>query len=452
MCSIPPNVANGGWVAYPSKMEKCAILPDTNVALHFQPIDQIDWNALTGCGECIVVVAPILLRELEKQKTFNKSPALKARASRTIDLLVSKLDEPDPIPLRPGVTLAFMEHEPVIDFGVNNLVREVDDDHHIAAALAFQEATGLPTYVASNDGGIALKLRSRPIRSLRLPEEFRLPVEVDAEQKELRDAKLEIARLKAQKPKLALRFPDGRTLRTIKNAATIPVDKPTPAQIRAQHAPLPIPPVSKKRTEIGDIGRINIGGLQGFGTVARIERYNLQLLQYYADYEKFLVDYLAWIEVLRLTTTIRVDLVNEGSATATNIDVWLRFPAETKTMEADEWPAQPDEPEPPSKPGLMPDLGGAWGGGVRRPFRMPQINVHDGAVHCSEDGRSVHFSARSLKQGSVLAVDKFLLIRSAALTGKGVEVEVEITLHEGEPIRQTLALKFVEVEARKSDD
>lgn len=434
-------------------MESCAILPDTNLALHFQPIEQIDWNALTGCADCLVVIAPILLRELEKQKTFNKSPALKARATRTIDFLVSKLDEPDPISLRPGVTLLFMEHEPVIDFVASNLVREVDDDHHIAAALAFQEATGLPIYIASNDGGMALKLRSRPIRSLRLPEELRLPVEVDAEQKELRDTKLELARLKAQKPKLAVRFSDGGTLRTIKNATTIAFDKPTLAQIRAQHPPLPIPPAKEKKPWGGDIATIgDIGGLHGFGSVARIERYNLGLAEYYADYEVFLAEYRAWIEKLRLSATIEVELINEGSATATNIDVWLHFPAGTTVMEADEWPAQPDEPEPPSEPGVLRDLGSAWRGGQLSPFRMPQLNVHDGAVNCSEDGRRVHFSAGSLKQGSVLSVDKFLVTRAAALAGKGVEVEVEITLHEGEPIHQTLAMKFVEVEARKSDD
>jgi hypothetical protein len=439
------GIAKIGRVAYYKDMEQCAILPDTNLALHFQPIEQIDWNALTGCSNCVVVVAPILFRELEKQKIFNKSPTLKARASRTIDFLVSKVTEPDPIPLRPGVTLAFEEHEPAIDFVANNLVREVDDDHHIAAALAFQHRTGLPTYIASNDGGLALKLRSRPIRNLRIPEQYRLPAEVEGEQKELREAKLELARLKAQKPKLAVRFANGDTLRTIRNAASIPFDKLTVEQVIAKYPPKSNPSEGPSE-DAASLRKLNY--LLGR---TNAERYNQELRLYFVNYAVYFSEYQAWIETLRLTATLRIELINEGSATATDIDVLLQFPSGIKVLENEDWPTEPEEPDPPADAGSM-----ALGGPLERlrhtPYSVPLLNVHDGAVGCSEDGRRLRFSAKSLKRGVTLCVDKFLLTRTADLAGKGAEIDVEITLHEGDPIHQKLNLRFEEVEVQKSDD
>lgn len=106
---------NSGWgypisnkPVYHGGMDICAILIDADVALHFPPIDQIDSLGIAGTSSCIVVVAPISLRELEHQKIFNRSASLRERAGKLIDFLVRKMAEPDPIPLRPNVELRLL--------------------------------------------------------------------------------------------------------------------------------------------------------------------------------------------------------------------------------------------------------------------------------------------------------------------------------------------------------
>ena len=158
------------------------------------------------------------------------------------------------------------------------------------------------------------------------------------------------------------------------------------------------------------------------------------------------------LERIRLSATIVVELHNDGAATATDVDVTLRFPEGIALCRPRDFPDEPKEPEPPRPPGTS-------AMSMRDPFArdlgyLPHLdlNVHDGAIHVNEQRRTVRFSAKSLKQKCVLTVDKFILTRSPAMVGRGIEVDVEVTLHEAEPVRQKLAITFVETDASASDD
>ena len=158
----------------------------------------------------------------------------------------------------------------------------------------------------------------------------------------------------------------------------------------------------------------------------------------------------AWVESLRLSATIAVELHNRGSATATNVDVTLRFPEGVNVSRMRDFPEEPKPPKPPRRPGET-SLAHAFAGDVT--FAPPfSLQVHDGAIYVDEQRRTVSFSVKSLKQGCMLSVDKFVLTKPAEMTGRGIEIEVEITLHEAEPVHQKLAVTFVEIEAAKSDD
>ncbi len=433
---------------YKIGMTTCAILIDTNIVLHFQPIDQIDWLTITDCDDCIVVIAPILLRELEQQKIFNRSAALRARAGRMIDFLVQKMASPDPIVLRPHVTLHFVDHEPAIDFAINRLVREVQDDHYIASALDYQATTAETTFIASNDGGMALKLRARPIGNLRLPDALRLPAEVDAEQQELREAKLTIARMQSQRPKLSLQFKGGDKHLKVSNLKAIRSSIATPDKIRADHPPLPMPEVPGETTPFnGDLA--SLSGLRntfGVGSPLSVQRYNDALGDYYLEYERYAAAMAAWLEWLRLSTEIELEIHNDGSATATDIDVTLRFPNSVTLMRSRDWPREPKAPEPPTMPGSMRAALGTPQGLAFPDPRPFDLNLRDGAVYVYEDKREVRFSCASLKQKCHLQADKFILTRDAALTGRGIEIDADITYHEAEPVDQKLAITFTEID------
>lgn len=436
-------------------MRDCDIFIDTNQVLHFKPIDQIDWCSLTGATQCTLVIAPILLRELEQKKIFGPSPSLKARAGRMIDFLVEKMGLDDPIALRANVTLAFAEHEPGIDFSAHQLVREVNDDQYIASAIERQQAGGRSTFIASNDGGMALKVRSRPIAILRLPDELKLPADVDAEQKELRDAKRELALLKNSRPKLQLRFSEGGIVRAVRNARSLKSDLASLESVRRDHPLLPTPTAEDAPFD-GDIASIGDFALRGFGSVGRIEDYNAALPDYFAQYERYLTEHALWLEQLRLTTTVGLTLHNDGSATSTNVDVIVRFPETITLRRQRDWTREPHAPEAPRKPGTRNILDSYFGAGsLPRPYDLlgAHLVVNDQAPYIDRDNpHTVEFHVRSLKQKCVIEFDQFLLTRDSGLGGKGAEAEVTITFNEGEPVLHKLAITFEEVDPRDSDD
>lgn len=433
-------------------MSSCAILIDTNVALHFLPIDQIDWPGIAQCKSCVLIVAPVLLRELEHQKIFNRSAVLRDRASKRIDFLVQKMAEPDPISLRPHVELRFIDHESSIDFVANRLVREVQDDHYIASALEVFGTTDLKTFVASNDGGMALKLRSRPIQVLRLPDELRLPADLDPDQKELRDAKLLIARLQSQRPKVALRFANGGTHRTIRNAQSLPGDLLSPERIRLEN-PLLSVPVVKSGPFDGDIASIGmLRAMHGFGSIAAIKRYNAALPRFYEEYQRYFHEMTDWLESLRLTTRLEVELCNEGTATATNVDVTLSFPPTVKVQRERDRRKEPKAPTAPLRPD-RPLTRDALLSGIELPRTfLPDLDFYDGAISVDCEAGAVEFSAKNLKQKCNLVADHFLITRDASLTNTGIEIDVKITFNEAEPVSQKLSLTFKEVPVEESDD
>src|SRR3546814_21164033 len=58
----------------------------------------------------------------------------------------------------------------------------------------------------------------------------------------------------------------------------------------------------------------------------------------------------SWTEALRLSSGVKLEMFNEGSGTATDIDVTLRFPPSVKLIKYTDFPARPAAPAPPNSP------------------------------------------------------------------------------------------------------
>jgi hypothetical protein len=431
-------------------MTECEILIDTNQMLHFRRIDEIDWCSLTQCDRCAIVITPILLRELEHNKIFNSSALLRKRASRAIEYLVELVEQPDPIMLRPNVSLDFAETEPGIDFTAHGLSRDVHDDHHIAAAIERHQESGRRTLIASRDGGMALKLRSRPIEILRLPEDLALEAEVDPDQEELRKLRHENARLKARQPKLRLTFADGTTKFEIRSRDSIDLNPRSLSDTIGKFPSLPMPPARGAP----DKSLAGIGSSARFAFLAKpeeVQKYNDALQAYYRDYEAYLRELDNWADLARLTAPVGLTLHNDGTATATDIQVIVTVPKNALVFTVGQWIGEPEEPRPPRQPGVLPLLGGYDPDAqelsipdylLPRVNRFPAIDLREERGHVDDNNQVVEFSAKSLKQKCDLAFDQILLTRARTLSGKGIELNVRITLHEGEPVHQKLALTF----------
>ena len=178
---------------------------DANTALHFKRPDQIDWRTLANANEVVLVAAPVLLRELEEQKVINGSSKLKGRAANYIKWLHQFVRHPE-TEVRAGVRWWFLPDEPQLDFAAERLSQTIADDHLIASVLHYTRQSGVSVLVATADLGLEVKLRSRGIGVLELPDDLRLPTEPDPIELENRNLRRQIARFEARMPKLSVVF------------------------------------------------------------------------------------------------------------------------------------------------------------------------------------------------------------------------------------------------------
>jgi hypothetical protein len=427
--------------------DDCIILIDTNLVLHYQRIDQVDWPTIAGCPRCTLAITPVLMRELDHHKVLSRSRALRDRASKMIDYLITKIDEPNPIKVRRGVTMTFVTEEPAIDFAAHKLKESIADDQFIAAALDLASSTSAAVLIASADGGMALKLRSRPIRILRLPDTLKLPEEPDPLEKELRDTRHELQKMQARQPQLAVRFADGSTLlRLLKRAPGPPPGIKTPAEMRRKYPkkmapkPLPTDPLSASivRTSSFDIGKLVGGGFAG-----KIDHENVHIDLYYLKYDHYYKEISSRHDWLQRSYEIELKLINDGSGPATIMEAQLAFPGPITVGRLSDAPEMPDAPDPPKlKDRFASDLSGiAQISHLRIP---PMLEFHEGRPLFDDEGGNVFFETSNLRPKSQFALDTFVITFAALADCRPIEVAVTIRCNELEPITQTLAIVFEE--------
>lgn len=407
------------------------ILIDTNIALHFRRLDEIDWRELAGGEDCSLVVTPVLTRELERNKVHNPNMKLRQRAQDTVRWLANRLAEPDPIMIRKGVSLRFDEQEPLIDFAEHRLSREIADDHLIASALDWMGRTGARVGIASADSGFALKLRNRPIIHLVPADKWQLPDAVDAERAELRDLKRQLAREKSRKPELTVHF-EGESQSMVVELEVIEPPPPL-SHIRDELPPMTLQDYVALDTRIGPGPRVYQS--QPF------ERYNEELEHYFGDYDNFLREHAEWAEREARSIEIGFVLANLGSGPASNVDVHLRFPPDLKifdTRDAEEEPFEPIAPQRPTPMSNVVTLTHAVRLGPDTPNLRP---LNEGDPVIGRNASLVDYNFRALKHecGRVLAP---ILVRFPSVEAvRPFEIEVTITCNEADKVSEKLTVR-----------
>ncbi len=411
---------------------------DTNTALHFKRPDQIDWRTLANANEVVLVAAPVLLRELEQQKSINGSSKLRSRAAEYIKWLHQFVHQPE-TEVRAGVRWVFMSDEPQLDFTAEGLSQTIADDHLIASVLHYIRQSGASVLVATADLGLQVKLRPRRIDVLKLPDDLRLPVEPDPVELENRELRRQMARFEARMPKLSVEFEGGAQHQALflrdpnANSVTsldqIRVDNPYMHETK---------PVARQQ-DMGD------GALADFlrhltqqlGVLAeQADKYNEELEQYFDQYQRYLDHHAAWRETLSLHHRVKLVIANDGTAPASNIDLDLLFPDGTQPVDRDDFPKEPEAPQAPKSPrgfGSV-DIGGL--GDYGYPSLMTQ-NFHqitnpnyDGQPIVDQDGDSVRIGYSTLKHGFRVTSDNLIFRFSAAEAIRAFSVEFRLSADE----------------------
>lgn len=334
---------------------------DTNIFLHHQPFDQIKWTEVLSTSSVVLVITPVVVRELDKHKDQHRIPAIQDRARAALNKIEQITLGETTTPLTDGVELEYAK-EPTVNFQQYGLRAENNDDNLVASCLTCRNLKPDANVVLiAGDTGPRLKARQHGIEAVAIPERYKLESALDAAEKEKKQLQRRIQQLENRFPKLKLAFADEA------NQLSVTISQPLMAteqelehrlaNIKNKYSKRQVPRKtgpSQIESPLAGFARVQsiAGSLSNFGgpSSEEITRYNRDLEKFYGEYERYLRENRASINLQRRTVRLDLYLFNYGTAPAEDIDVFMHFPDGFDLYDEDEKPQTPEAPDPPHPP------------------------------------------------------------------------------------------------------
>jgi predicted ribonuclease YlaK len=76
-------------------MESARIFVDTNIFLHYQPIEDIPWKDVVDAEEAVICIAPIVIEELDDKKDSHRLSKIRERARKALQLIENSVGRDD---------------------------------------------------------------------------------------------------------------------------------------------------------------------------------------------------------------------------------------------------------------------------------------------------------------------------------------------------------------------
>ena len=422
------------------------VFPDTNLFLHYKPLEQIDWTTLVGSNAVVLVVTPVVLGELDKHKFSHPHARIRDRAAAATKRLVGLLRSDSPRVLRQGVTIEFVDHEPNVDFAAVRLSPSSQDDQLLASMLTLRaERADADIVVATGDTGLLLKAHTRGIGVVELPDALRLPLEPDPAQLEVRELRRKVAELESRSPTLSLIHRGGGAYRQVTLTPCPPLTGDDLARrmeaIRERY------PTWTTRAD-GGISprgrpgraqdRVRMAALMAGGlSDSDVRDYNEKLGAFYAKYEEHQRAERAYRDRCQRTVELTLDLINTGSAPAKDVDVFLRLARGPFSVEDESFiPRLAPPPTPPEGPlttmerlarmynspsPLIGDLSALSG----LNYRDVRSNVSALSVR-EEDGWSGHVNVRTIKHNMPEVLPPLVIVFETCEAARSLAINYRI--------------------------
>jgi hypothetical protein len=339
-----------------------AVFLDTQVYLHYQPLDQVNWLEEIGAPEVTIVVPPVTVRELNRHKELHPRRRVKSHAGLVLKRLSSLFESASRALVDDNVEMWLEDRDPTIDFAAFELSRDIQDDNLIASIIMFRDENPEKEVVlVTSDAGLTLvaKAKRLGISTTKLPDRFKLLDEPDPEQARIRELEKQLRELRLQVPHVSLAFEDGRQ----HTVFTLPrPTEPTDAEIREEMRRIKrgYPRIERRPRQTGEVPEHSssmadaLAALSAsiWNSVSRedIDDYNTRLDKFYQAYGEYLRASIQHQNLERRAIKLEVFVANDGSAPAEDIDVFMHFPGGFELTDAEGFPSPPTRPEPPQKP------------------------------------------------------------------------------------------------------
>ncbi|HET9066731.1 MAG TPA: PIN domain-containing protein [Gemmatimonadales bacterium] len=334
---------------------------DTNIWVHFRPVEEIDWPRLLGACHVEIVVPRITVQELDKLKDSAPSRRVQDRARRGLKLVERSSITPGE-PIRLNVRLRVLTDSVRSDFASLGLDPERADDVLIAAMSAFRSENSSDRVVLfSDDTGARITARQLDFEPMELDEDERLrdadPIE--AENQRLRR---QVQQLTIRLPVLAVRIQGGQSGGTrlevptpavhsenredYVNAALASARRLAPEQEAEHKEPQPRPKSASSGKGL-DISKL-ASHWKGI-SASEYERYQRDRENYLSAVAKHAAGEWRREDVNARSARLPMNLINSGTAVAHDLDVELHIP-DGPTVEVWSMTERLPEPVPPTPP------------------------------------------------------------------------------------------------------
>lgn len=382
------------------------IFLDTNIFLHFQNFEKIDWLSESSSETCKLVIPPVVIDELDEKKIGTNKIGNRAR---NVLNRFEELAEMEDSKIKENIDFEILLFKPKREiYETNNLNFDEKDHRLIASIIQFSEDCDLDKILlCSNDIGPRLRAKMYGIESLKLNPKYLIPNKVSEEEKKIKNLERENQILKSKVPKLEVFFDNEKNFLKFKLGKKDFSDfesfkKEKLSQIKLDYPHLENP--KSKENAVFQISSLN---------PSQIREYNDALNNYYEEYEKVLDNIFKYEEKELCSFEIQLIIKNIGNTPARDIDLHLHFPDGFELIESTNKEEYPELPKPPYKPKhafdfgfsnhtILPPLYTKIGQDVNLNLNSPSIK--------KTNSYDVDFHRANLKHGYVENLEKLLII------------------------------------------
>jgi hypothetical protein len=325
---------------------------DTNIRLHYLPLEQIDWRSVLAAEAVVLHIAPIVTRELDHHK-WGSNDRLRKRADRLLRadhaVLVSGSTK-----LRESVDISFDPTEPSEDtFTKYRLSQKSNDDHLLASVLEFRDANpGVDLIVVAADFGLKVKAHHASVKAVALGDDVRLPEDPDDKDREIKRLREENDVLKHRVPRLKLAFIDASTHMKIRLPPPDDLEAEKRAlrdAIREEH---PYKPIKKKEPPKDDpwgvLASVADSSFSEMGVDIdnrQNQAHNTALKKFFDKHDAYLDEDLDHKRRSARTVEVVLQVMNEGSGVADDVDAFIEIKGVAHVFTEETRPNPPPEPQ-----------------------------------------------------------------------------------------------------------
>jgi hypothetical protein len=344
---------------------------DTNVFLHFQLFDNVDWPKVTGAQQVCLMLTTTVMEELNRHKDDFKNPGRRKRAHEILSRLEDVLPADTagiPVSLGQNVMLQEILEEPDVDWKALKLDPQKGDDYLLASILVFRDANpGAPICFVTRDFPARRKALRWKIPVVNPEGKIGQLEDFSTEAIEQRRKDRELQELKNRLPKLTFGFFEAATGNIVQHIAA-PQSRTQDIGVLTQAFNPQFVPVQviERRQRLDDILK---------NATYHTSEENIR--KYREKYEKYLEYFEAacrrdYLQKYGHPCRLALTLHNGGNTAATSVEVVLQFPVGSVVLRAEDEKESLEIPEEPRPQWLMPARSSSYGISLMPPSALIQ--------------------------------------------------------------------------------